>query len=82
LLWNEIRRQAEFKKRQGGGTTDDPQTLAAIRLREWGRTPTRLLLEAADSGRVSRPDLLEYMSLSSGQVAEVRQRLSSGNIED
>ncbi len=77
LLWNEIKQQSDIRRKQSGGPTGDPQTLPVVRVREWGRTPTRLLLEAADQGALSRPDLLEYLDLNSGQVDEVRRLISS-----
>jgi Zn-dependent peptidase ImmA (M78 family) len=77
LLWNEIKQQSDIKRKQGGGPTGEPQTSPVIRLREWGRTPTRLLLDAADQGALSRPDLLEHLDLSSAQVDDVRRMLST-----
>ncbi len=77
LLWNEIKQQSDIRRKQSGGPTGDPQTLPVVRVLEWGRTPTRLLLEAADQGALSRPDLLEYLDLNSGQVDEVRRLISS-----
>ena len=82
LLWNEIKAQSDLRKKQGGGPAGDPQTLPVIRVREWGRTPTRLLIEAADQGALSRPDLLEYLQLSSSEVDDVRRLLSSSPSAD
>lgn len=82
LLWNEIKAQSDLRKKQGGGPAGDPQTLPVIRVREWGRTPTRLLIEAADQGALSRPDLLEYLHLSSSEVNEVRRLLTSSSVDD
>lgn len=74
LLWLEIKRQAELAMR-GGGPATEPQTSPVIRLREWGRTPIRLLLDAEDRRTLSRADVQEYLRLSVTQLNEVRSRL-------
>lgn len=82
VLWNEIKAQSDLRKKQGGGPPGDPQTLPVIRVREWGRTPTRLLIAAADEGALSRPDLLEYLQLSSSEVDHVRLLLTASSAAD
>lgn len=80
-LWLDIKRQSEIR-RKGGGRGSEPQTSPVIRLREWGRTPTRLLLDAEEQGSLTRADIQEYLRLSAGQLAEVRQRLDQQVTED
>lgn len=75
LLWLEIKRQSEVKRKEGGGRATELQTSPVIRLREWGRTPTRLLLNAEEQGSLTRADVQDYLRLSASQLAEVRQRL-------
>lgn len=74
MLWLEIKQQSDIKQR-GGGRATEPQTSPVIRLREWGHTPVRLLFNAQDQGALTRADLQEYLRLSAGQLAEVRQRI-------
>ncbi len=75
LLWDEIKQQSELVKKRGGGQNTEPQTSPVIRLREWGRAPARLLLDAANTGLLTQQDVQEYLRLSRHEVEEVRGRL-------
>ena len=73
-LYEEVDQAADFKSGSGGaGGATSPE----IRLREWGRTYPRLLLDAEEQSLLTRDDILEYLNLSNTQLTTLRQQLST-----
>jgi Zn-dependent peptidase ImmA (M78 family) len=79
-LYAEVEARTEFK---GSGWSSD-NTTPAVRLREWGTSYARLLIDAESQGLLGRADVLEYLNVSDGQLREVRHRLETvdTDIED
>ena len=72
LYSNILNLDADIKKRGGGmGGATSPQ----IRVREWGRSYPRLILNAERAGLLQRHDVLEYLNLSASQLPALQEEL-------
>jgi Zn-dependent peptidase ImmA (M78 family) len=78
-LYNEVDERAEFKRPGGGGRGE---TAPQKRLRQWGRTYSRLLLRAAEKGSLGRQDILEYLNLTNKQISLLEQELRSAKWDE
>jgi len=63
---------ADLKKR-GGGL--EGATAPQVRVREWGRSYPRLILNAERAGLLQRHDVLEYLNLSASQLPALQEEL-------
>lgn len=74
-LYSRVDKDADFK---GGPGFSQDNTMPARRLREWGAGYVELLLDAERRGLLARTDVLEYMSVSNGELSDLRARVSVG----